>query len=288
MAGFNHILFPVDFSSTSAAVFPFVTSMAERFGAQITVLHAVEMIPVSYPPFGVRNPPATDSYTLQGEAERQMTEFVGAITRSNITTACPIGDPAFTVREYAEKNGVDLIMIPTHGHGVFRTRLLGSLTAKVLHDVECPVWTAAHTDAPYLEHTRCRTFVVAVDLSPESVNVLKRAADLAETMGAKLSVIHAAPQAVHGTMIGMVDTEFRNYMTKESMAELAKLQERAGTNLEAAVEGGEVSAVVRAAATAADADMVIIGRGKLHGALGRLRTDAYSIIRDSPCPVLSV
>jgi hypothetical protein len=36
------------------------------------------------------------------------------------------------------------------------------------------------------------------------------------------------------------------------------------------------------------ADLLVIGRNPAPGILGRLRTHAYSIIRQSPCPVLSV
>jgi hypothetical protein len=32
----------------------------------------------------------------------------------------------------------------------------------------------------------------------------------------------------------------------------------------------------------------VIGRGKLHETLGRLRTNSYAIIRQSPCPVISI
>jgi hypothetical protein len=42
--------------------------------------------------------------------------------------------------------GADLIMMPTYGMGSFRRHLIGSVTAKVLHDVACPVWTAAHVE----------------------------------------------------------------------------------------------------------------------------------------------
>jgi hypothetical protein len=33
---------------------------------------------------------------------------------------------------------------------------------------------------------------------------------------------------------------------------------------------------------------VIIGRGSAAGDFGRLRTNSYAIIRQSPCPVVSV
>jgi len=52
------------------------------------------------------------------------------------------------------------------------------------------------------------------------------------------------------------------------------------------VESGEVSKAVRAAAGRLNADLVVIGRGAADNA--RLRTNAYGIIRESPCPVVSV
>jgi nucleotide-binding universal stress UspA family protein len=46
------------------------------------------------------------------------------------------GDPATYITAQAEKNDVDLIMMATHGYGTFRSLLLGSVAAKVLHDAK--------------------------------------------------------------------------------------------------------------------------------------------------------
>jgi nucleotide-binding universal stress UspA family protein len=62
---------------------------------------------------------------------------------------------------------------------------------------------------------------------------------------------------------------------------------KAGTSAEVRLRGGEVAPVVHRAALDFNADLVVIGRGVLQEPLGRLRTYAYAIIRDSPCPVLS-
>jgi nucleotide-binding universal stress UspA family protein len=62
----------------------------------------------------------------------------------------------------------------------------------------------------------------------------------------------------------------------------------AGINADICVKEGAVSTVVRQAAIAYNARLVIIGGGHRQGFLGRLRTNAYSIICDSPCPVLSI
>jgi len=46
--------------------------------------------------------------------------------------------------------------------------------------------------------------------------------------------------------------------------------------------------VVRNIALKSRADLVVIGRGAIRTGLGRLNANSYDIIRDSPCPVLSV
>ena len=54
------------------------------------------------------------------------------------------GDAATRIAEVA-KSGFDFIIMPTHA-GTFRRMLLGSTTAKVLHDADCPVLTSKHAE----------------------------------------------------------------------------------------------------------------------------------------------
>jgi hypothetical protein len=54
------------------------------------------------------------------------------------------------------------------------------------------------------------------------------------------------------------------------------------------VERGEVTTVVSAEAERRKSDLLIIGRGPAPGVFGRLRAHSYPIIRQSPCPVISV
>jgi hypothetical protein len=81
---------------------------------------------------------------------------------------------------------------------------------------------------------------------------------------------------------------FRADLMRIARENIMKLQQEAGTKLDVCMEMGPVSKVVHAAAMHHEADLVIIGRGRIHGALGRLRTNAYSIVREAPCPVLSL
>jgi nucleotide-binding universal stress UspA family protein len=54
------------------------------------------------------------------------------------------------------------------------------------------------------------------------------------------------------------------------------------------IEPGDPPATICSAAGRVSADVLVIGRGSAAGVFGRLRANAYSIIRQSPCPVVSV
>jgi nucleotide-binding universal stress UspA family protein len=54
------------------------------------------------------------------------------------------------------------------------------------------------------------------------------------------------------------------------------------------VTAGDVAETIYEEAHRHDAHLIVIGRGVLHETLGRLRTHAHAIIRQAPCPVLSV
>ncbi len=103
------------------------------------------------------------------------------------------GDAAAAISEYAANEKIDLIAMPTHGYGPFRRALLGSVTAKILHDVNVPVWTAAHApEASHRAHPKPRHILCAIDLKPESRHTLEFAIELAGDSEATVEVVYAA------------------------------------------------------------------------------------------------
>jgi nucleotide-binding universal stress UspA family protein len=283
MQTFRHILFPVDFSDRSAAAQPLVTAWARRFNAKVTLLHTLQ-IPISA--YG-----GPDVFPVIVDVPAMEASSMKRLERCDVPGAERIvktGDPAYEIVKYAEKNAVDLIMMPTHGYGTFRSLLLGSVAAKVLHDAHCPVWTCAHTeDLAGVGKAEIRGVLCAVEVGEESIGLVRDANELAGAFEAKLRLVHAV--AVDETWPEKyLEGDYAATLIKIGREEVASLQKQAGINLDAAVEGGAVSRVVRDAAKKFGADLLVIGRGKLHKTFGRLRSNGYAIIRDSPCPVLSI
>jgi len=223
----------------------------------------------------------------KAETEAAQSYLTDKFQGLNVQRVVVEGDPARAIDDYARENGTDLIMMPTHGYGLFRTLLLGSVTAKVLHDTPCAVWTGVHMeDAPAVS-PEFATIMCAVDRTEDSVASMRFACRLAHDNHARLFIVHAIP----GAEIApdkYFDADLRQYLEKDARKTVAQLQEAAGVAAPLCLDMGEVSHVVRDSALGHSADLVVIGRGHATRTLGRLRSNVYSIIRDAPCPVISV
>ena len=286
MFAIEKILLPIDFSERSADAADAASAVAEHFHSQITLLH---VLGAGFDPLVISGQRATVHGFARADAEEKMQEFRCNEWHSlEVQRILREGDPASTIVEYAESEHIDLIMMPTHGYGPFRRMLLGSVTAKVLHDSRCPVWTSVHSEVkPAGVPVRPHRIACAIDLGMQSSNVLHWGNRLSREFGASLSLIHVAESLDPGTVDYYASPEWRHQFIGEARAELTGLLEAEGINAETRIEVGPAPDGVVERTRHFRADLLVIGRASHDGA-GRLPTNAYAIIRDAPCPVLSV
>jgi len=290
MLAIKHILYPVDFSERTVATAPYVAAMARKFGAEVTLISVMQ--PFWEPTGGLLVPaglPMLDLAQLESSlATRLSGALVSELAGITVHRNAQLGDPAQSITQFAQSEGVDLIMLPTHGYGRFRALLLGSVASKVLHDAECAVWTAAHTNEPAaLSHAEWRTVLCAVDGTPKSVPVMEWAAEFAGVTKAKLRLVHAIP-GTEGWPERQMNREFEEFLQQKARETIERQMQASNVRAPLCVASGDIAGTIREEALRHNADLVVIGRGLLDETLGRLRTNAYSIIRNSPCPVLSV
>jgi nucleotide-binding universal stress UspA family protein len=290
MLNFPKILFPVDFSERSKQTAPYVAWIARKFQSRVALLHVLD-ISFAAPAGPLLRPEPPKSYAgmIRKNRESDLAEFAAGIFDGLcVTRVVELGDAAEIITRHAEHNEMDLIVLPTHGLGRFRWLLLGSVTAKVLHDSLCPVWTSVHSDTlPPATAKKIRTIVCGVDLYSESVRVINAASDMAANYGSVVRLVHAiaAPEGKPGSNI---DAGLKRFLFDTAREQIAKYQDDAGTDWELCIQSGSIASVLSGAALHFEADLVVIGRGHLHDRFGRLRTNVGAIIRESPCPVLSV
>jgi nucleotide-binding universal stress UspA family protein len=288
MLNIKHILFPIDFSNRCCGAVPFVDAVASRFGAKVTLISVAQ--PFWYS--GMGDPGGPVMIDAEEILEELKSRLAGALVKEfahlRVERVAELGDPAQVIVNFARNNDVDLIMMPTHGYGPFRSLLLGSVTAKVLHDAECPVWTAAHVEeSPARDQAKMRAIVCAVDGSENSIPLMQWAADLSTATGATLRLVHVIP-GMETWVPEQVDRQLEEDLRLDARKRIEGLQKTAGVEAPLCVTVGAIADGVREEARRHGADMVVIGRGVLHDTLGRLRTHSYGIIRNAPAPVLSV
>ena len=262
----KRVLFPVDFSDRCRGAAAYVEALVGRFDAELILLHVIE---------ATYNSTLEDLHEIQRE---KFDKFFGkGLKHLRVKRLVEHGEAAQKIIECASANHADLIMIPTKGMGIYRRLILGSTSAKVLHDADCPVWTGVHLEnAPPLEAIASRRIVCAVDLKPSSARVLDWASHLAQEYQAELTLVHVS-----------LNSEARDGHSGTRYL-LERLQEAVGSTAALRVETGEVSKVVAHLAGELKTDLLVIGRKAEAGVLGCLEMTAYSIIRQSPCPVVSV
>ena len=140
----RRILFPTDFSGPAKEAQKYAMTLADRFGAELHLLHVV-------PEVAMPLPDSTNAWTLPtadlklqvDAAERRLHQELGpdwAEERRTIHAAV-VGDAVHEIVKYASKHEVGLIVIGTHGRTGLSHLLLGSVAEKLVRLATCPVLT---------------------------------------------------------------------------------------------------------------------------------------------------
>jgi nucleotide-binding universal stress UspA family protein len=303
MAPISRILVPVDFSDRCLRMMPYVTVFSERYKAEVVLLHVMDPVYVVQqihrrlcegytnvvPQTPISGPLPVPGWILT-ERIKELRAF-GAVALQGIPVRRLVyeGDPEMQIASFIQAEDAQLVIMPTHGYGVFRRFLIGSVTSKVLHDVSCAVLTGVHMEAksPFTNVT-FSNIVCAVDLNPQCGDTLAWASRLAKDFDARLSIVHVIPSINAGLPV-----TFSSRLKQESEAiarqHIKKLQtEIAADSVGICIREGDVAREVSSFAHSIAGDLIIIGRSSQDGTAGRLRTNAYAIIRQAPCPVVSV
>ena len=136
---FQHVLAPTDFSPHATHALAFAVALARDFGANLTVVHAVE------------------SWTdrVRGRSSAELDEEIHERIREQALAALEDFDTAGigaiqveagagraskVILETAQRIGADLIVIGTHGTSALEHALLGSTSETVMRLATCPVY----------------------------------------------------------------------------------------------------------------------------------------------------
>jgi len=295
------ILFPFDFSAASVRLLRWVILMAEATGARVSVLHVVYPWP---PPTGREAPYQYDPNKERLETARSlMHRLLGNACQGVdvIYTHIVLGRPIDEIIRFARSLKVDLLVMATHGERGSKHLFLSATTERATRRAPCPVlavpeavllrWEAAAAGAVL---TGCRRILVATDFSAASAAALRYAAVIAQEHGSEVYVLNFSdhePRRIVSLPAARLDwgAASKNLAGERLDRWIHSILNRT-ENVKPLLCPGKPSVymLLRQAALLR-ADLLVFGPRE-YAWVERLRltssTDA--ILRNAPCPVLSL
>ncbi|MCU1386277.1 MAG: hypothetical protein JWL71_4974 [Acidobacteria bacterium] len=141
----KNILVATDFGPAADAALAYGRSLAAQFDATLHVIHVAE----NY----FLRPTAIDPSVLKAAAARRLEERLTAADRATLNAHAVMETsdrPANTITAYANKTGIDLIVMGTHGRTGLAHVLMGSVAEQVVRTAPCPVLTVRHPEHEFI------------------------------------------------------------------------------------------------------------------------------------------
>jgi nucleotide-binding universal stress UspA family protein len=210
-AEITKILLTTDCSDLSGRALPAAVTLAADFEARLHVLSVIDdSLFAAAPPqgAGTLSTPALLQYFEETESEtHKMIEdrLVNLPVDTRIAVhRAPI--PTVAINQYAARNGIDLVVMATHGYSGWKHFLLGSTAEGVVRRSEVPVLTIHDPEKKDTEAfvlaAAPRKILMTTDTSEESYKALPWAQGFADLYSADLTVLSIVEEAYYPTLLG--------------------------------------------------------------------------------------
>jgi len=113
-------------------------------------LHLLHVVPSAVPPLWTDEPSPLNLRLIEQSwadaAREQLAKLAGSqsLDPARITTTVVVGAPANEIVRYAEQHRADVVVLGSHGHGLVRRFLLGSVADKLVRQAPCAVLVVPH------------------------------------------------------------------------------------------------------------------------------------------------
>lgn len=277
--GYDRILVPTDMSEFANEAIRYAALLQERMGSRITLLYADE----TYLPVDILEMPLA-WYLEQAPQTRErlldkLREYAkDRLPGSAVETVVTQDAPARAITRTARDMKADMVIMGTHGRRGWRRALLGSVTEKVLHDIDRPVLTVTPeilSPAPAIRRVLC-----PVNFTYIARESLHHASAMAEAFDAELLVIYVA-EGVQPPQLPEVEAAFSLWVAPA-------VRDRARYRLSVVGDSDPAEGVLATAAEV-EADLIVLGaQHRFFSDATVIGTTTQRVTRFARCPVLTV
>ncbi len=141
MIEIKKILFPLDLTENSSKILPYVLSMSEKYDSMIYLFHVVQDLNR----WGKLYVPHPSMDIFQKEANEAAKKAMDKICENKLQ-GCPnfqkkivSGDPATEILKIIDSEGIDMVIMGTHGRKGLEHTIFGSVAENVVRKSSAPV-----------------------------------------------------------------------------------------------------------------------------------------------------
>jgi nucleotide-binding universal stress UspA family protein len=294
MLKLRKILYPTDFSEPSDQAFAAAVFLAERYGAELHMLHVLALHAADPNDPEHTLPGLDDVYTQLSSAADARMRAVGEAHASTIElhqSQVRGLSAAAGILDYAEEQDIDLIVMGTHGRRGLRRFIMGSVAEEVVRLARCPVLTT-RGDEESRAPERFDRILVPIDFSAHSKAALDNAKRLASDYGAHISLLHVVEEVVYPDFyypVSASGTIQAESLREEAKRRLDQMRDELGPDATAHVSIGRASHEIAEFAAEDGTDLIVIATHGLTGVESALLGSvAGRVTRMAPCSVLSI
>ncbi len=299
----ENVLIPTDFSACADHALSHAVEVADRFDAQLHILHVVnELDPDWYGITDAQERAVKLRDQIKSEARERLEDLAPGKDLHDLETIISLQlsfDVADSINEYVQEREIDLVVMGTHGRQGIDRLMLGNVANKIIRHAPCPVMTIRE-EVPWTEEEEevvYNDILAPIDFSDHSREALRVSKSFAHRYEARLHQLFVAEQRTVPTFsdtgipgVGVVEMDPEILANAEEG--LQKLSENVGgPEVKSAyhVREGDVSRDIVDFAETNGVNLIVMATRGLTG-VNRflLGSNTERIIRVAPCPVLTI
>ena len=296
----ENLLIPTDFSACADHALTHAIELADRFDANLHILHVVnELDPDWYGITDAQERAVKLRAQIREEAEERLHKLAPDDELETTISLQLSFDVADSINEYVEERAIDLVVMGTHGRKGMDRLMLGNVADKLIRHAPCPVMTVRE-EVPWESETENVVFediLAPIDFSDHSRDALTVSKHVAHQYQARLHLMFVAEKR---TVPTFSDTGIPGVGVVEMDPEIVSQAEEALKQLNDSVPGPQVESFyhVREGSVSEDvidyaeshgSDLIVMATRGLTGVKRfLLGSNTERIVRTAPCPVLTI
>jgi nucleotide-binding universal stress UspA family protein len=292
----KRILCATDFSDFSNHAIPYGIALAREFKAKLYVSHVIDLSSAAI--YGEAVFALEEQQTrMTSYAHKEMTRLMGQETL-DWEPLITVGNPANEIARLAADKQVDLAIAASHGRSGLKRVILGSVTERLMRTLPCPLWVVRSPELGFVtaanQAVQIKKILVGCDFSPDSSLAFEYGLSLAQEFQAELHLAHVVEPPLYDDLIKPSESgePFGQKLRKtvqEKLAAMVPEEARTWCNPVTTLLAGQPHEELVKYAVVNGLDLIVLGvRG--HSLVETLFVGSTTdrVLRNSPCPVLSV